>query len=400
MSAKTKAPESIQDWQALHQQWWSSLLEGAKQYTPPTGFNAADPLKGFGEWFGQQQGGQNNAAVERFLGGSKQFLEWVQGLSAQLAARGGIPGKVDDWSALFKQSAGPMFEGNNPVLHLFQGFLFQGPGSEGARGLEQFMAGMPNPADALKGEMKRMLAMPVFGHTREQQERAQQLIVAGMAYQEAMAAYNAQMLRASKLSFEKLELKLAEHEEPGRQLASLRAVYDLWIDAAEDAYAEVALSAEFRSAYGNLVNRQMRMRQLMQAEVERQTAQFGMPTRTELNSVHQRMQQMRQRMRDLEDRLVTADSAAAPAATTVAPTSVARRKATPSKQKRKVVALPVKPAATKVAKKTEKKAAKMVAIKVKPVAANSVKPGKLRTSKRSKATSKSAAARRQLNRLA
>ncbi|MDZ4812042.1 MAG: class III poly(R)-hydroxyalkanoic acid synthase subunit PhaE [Pseudomonadota bacterium] len=399
MSAKTKAPESIQDWQALHQQWWSSLLEGAKQYTPPAGFNAADPLKGFGEVFGHQQGGQNNAAVERFLGGSKQFLEWVQGLSAQIAARGGIPGKVDDWSALFKQSAGPMFEGNNPFLHLFQGL-----GSDGARGLEQFMAGMPNPADAFKGEMKSMLAMPVFGHTREQQERAQQLGTAYMEYQEAMAAYNAQMLRASKLSYEKLELKLAEREEPGRQLVSLRAVYDLWIDAAEDAYAEVALSAEFRSAYGNLVNRQMRMRQLMQAEVERQTAQFGMPTRTELNSVHQRMQDMRRRMRELEDRFETADSTAAPAARTVAPTSAARRKAVPSKQKRKVVALPVKTAATKVAKKTQKKVAKKiamkVAIKVKPAATKSVKPGKSRTSKSSNSANKSTSARRQLNRLA
>lgn len=391
MSAKTKAPESIQDWQALHQQWWSSLLEGAKQYTPPAGFNAADPLKGFGELFGHQQGGQNNAAVERFLGGSKQFLEWVQGLSAQIAARGGIPGKVDDWSALFKQSAGPMFEGNNPFLHLFQGLS-----SDGARGLEQFMAGMPNPADAFKGEMKSMLAMPVFGHTREQQERAQQLGTAHMEYQEAMAAYNAQMLRASKLSYEKLELKLAEREEPGRQLVSLRAVYDLWIDAAEDAYAEVALSAEFRSAYGNLVNRQMRMRQLMQAEVERQTVQFGMPTRTELNSVHQRMQDMRRRLRELEDRFETANSSVAPAAKTVAPTSAARRKAAPSKPKRTVVALPTKTAVTKVAKKTVKK----IANKVKPAAAKLVKPGKSRPSKSSKSANKSGSARRQLNRLA
>jgi polyhydroxyalkanoate synthase subunit PhaE len=374
MSAKNKGPESIQDWQALHQQWWGSLLEGAKQYAPAAGFNPNESMKGFGDLFGNKLGSENNAAVERFLAGSKQFLQWVEGLSSQIAARGGIPGKVDDWSALFKQSAGPMFEGSNPFLHLFQGLS-----SDGARGFEQFMAGMPNPAEAFKGELKGMLGTPAFGFNREQQERAQQFLASQMEYQEAMAAYNAQMLRASKLAFEKLELKLAEREEPGRQLESLRAVYDLWIDAAEDAYAEVALSADFREAYGNLVNKQMRMRQQLQAEVERQTAQLGMPARSELNSVHKRMQEMRRRIRELEDRL---EAAAAPAAPRPVAPVAATRPAAPAKKK--ASGAPVKAAAKKV---------KPAIVKAAPVA-------KPRTSKGSKPARKAATARRHLNRLA
>lgn len=386
MSAKTKAPESIQDWQALHQQWWASLLEGAKQFTPapgfkagafnPGSFNPAESLKGFGDVFGNKLGSQNEAAVERFLAGSKQFLQWVEGLSAQIAARGGTPAKVDDWAALFKQSAGPMFEGQNPFLHLFQGLS-----SDGARGLEQFMAGMPNPAEAFKGELRGMLGTPAFGFNREQQERTQQFALTQMAYQEAMAAYNAQMLRASKLSFEKLELKLAEREEPGRQLESLRAVYDLWIDAAEDAYAEVALSADFRTAYGNLVNQQMRLRQHLQAEAERQTAQFGMPTRSEINSVHKTLQQMRRRIRELEDRLDGSSDATAKSA---APAAVVAAARTPTVRK-------TKPAPAAVAKRaaavTKSKTAKPAAVAKRKASAKST-------------TKKTAAARRSLNRLA
>ncbi len=377
MSAKNKGPESIQDWQALHQQWWGSLLEGAKQYAPAAGFNPKEALKGFGDLFGSKLGSENNAAVERFLAGSRQFLQWVEGLSSQIAARGGIPGKVDDWSALFKQSAGPMFEGNNPFLHLFQGLS-----SDAARGLEQFMAGMPNPAEAFKGELKGMLGTPAFGFNREQQGRAQQFLMSQMEYQDAMAGYNAQMLRASKLAFEKLELKLAEREEPGRQLESLRAVYDIWIDAAEDAYAEVALSAEFREAYGNLVNKQMRMRQQLQAEVERQTAQLGMPSRSELNSVHKRMQEMRRRIRELEDRLEASAAPIAAAAQPAAKPVAAIRPNAPAKKK--VGLAQSKPAMKKT---------RPAVVKAAPV----VKP---RYAKGSKPARKAATARRHLNRLA
>ena len=41
---------------------------------------------------------------------------------------------------------------------------------------------------------------------------------------------------------------------------SARALFDLWIDAAEEAYAEIALSPQFREVYGEFVNSQMRVR--------------------------------------------------------------------------------------------------------------------------------------------
>ena len=386
MSTNKTGPGSAQDWQAMQQQWWASVLEGAKPFATPASFNPAESFKGFGDLFGNKLGSEQPAAVERFLAGSKQFLQWVEGLSAQVAARGGIPGKIEDWTTLFKQSAGNMHEGHNPFTQLFQGLA-----GDGARNLEQMFANMPNPADALKGELKNLLGMPAFGFQREQQERAQQLIAAQIEQQDAMTAYNAQMLRASKLSFERLELKLAEREEPGRQLESLRAVYDLWIDAAEEAYAEVALSAEFRSAYGNLVNKQMRVRQMMQAEVERHTGQVGMPTRSELNSVHQRVQEMRRRIRDLEDRLEEINSAPAAGSTSASPKKSAATAKTAKPAARKVTPT------TTTAKASPKAAAKPAA---KPVTKPAPKSVGKRVANATSTTRKSAATRRSLNRLA
>ena len=108
--------------------------------------------------------------------------------------------------------------------------------------------------------------------------------MAFLQYQDAMSGYNRLMLDASQRAIGKFESLLAAREEQGRRLETLREVYDLWIDAAEDGYAEVSLSPEFRTAYGNLVNKQMTVRKLVQTEVERYTGQFGMPTRTEVDS--------------------------------------------------------------------------------------------------------------------
>jgi class III poly(R)-hydroxyalkanoic acid synthase PhaE subunit len=112
---------------------------------------------------------------------------------------------------------------------------------------------------------------------------------AWLDYQHETNRYNALIARASRRAFEVFEDKLAERGEPGRQIDSARGLYDLWVDAAEDAYAEVALSDEFREVYGALVNAQMRVRRNVQKEVERVAIDLGMPTRTEIDSMGQRL---------------------------------------------------------------------------------------------------------------
>jgi len=95
--------------------------------------------------------------------------------------------------------------------------------------------------------------------------------------------------------------KLAEREEPGRQLTSARALFDLWIDAAEEAYAQIALSPEFREVYGAYVNAQMRLRNGMQGEIEQVCAAMGMPTRTEVDAAHRKIAELERVLRRMRD---------------------------------------------------------------------------------------------------
>lgn len=94
-----------------------------------------------------------------------------------------------------------------------------------------------------------------------------------------------------------MQRKLAE---PGFQVDSLKALYDLWVDAVEEAYAEIALSDEFREAYAAQGNTQMRVRQLQQQQVEQWCREIGLPTRSEVATLGQRLQELRRELRRMQ----------------------------------------------------------------------------------------------------
>ena len=224
------------------------------------------------QWFGRMQ-----ALVERFSGGDAAPTDIAQAWKAMLGG-----------------------DGANPFADLFAQM-----GGRGHAGFDQWFAQVApllraGWADAWMGEGAEWLSLPVFGPAREHQERAQTLGRALLALQEANDGYHALMFEAGRDAFVRFERKLGERSEPGRQLKSARALFDLWIDAAEEAYADVALSTEFRRRYAALVDAQMRVRAGVQDLVERMTAQFGMPTRTEVDAAHRRIAQLERELRRLQ----------------------------------------------------------------------------------------------------
>jgi class III poly(R)-hydroxyalkanoic acid synthase PhaE subunit len=186
-------------------------------------------------------------------------------------------------------------------------------------------AGWPMPPNAGPGPsfgldaFRGLLDMPAFGHTREQQAQQQALMRALLDQQQASARYQELLARAQTQGAERLQRKLAE---PGIQIDSLKGMYDLWVDAVEEAYAEIALSDEFREAYAAQTNTQMRVRQLQQKQVEQWCREVGLPTRSEIDSLGQRLQDLRREMRRTR-----AASAAAPTPVSEKAVKTARRPA-------------------------------------------------------------------------
>ncbi|WP_165782480.1 class III poly(R)-hydroxyalkanoic acid synthase subunit PhaE [Solilutibacter silvestris] len=183
-------------------------------------------------------------------------------------------------------------QGNQAVLDMFKGL--QGADSHS---LEAWYDAARPWIESWRRETQSMLGMPTFGLAREHQERMQALMQSQMEYQDRLSAYNALLLKASQDATSVFETLLAKHEEPGKQLTSARALFDLWIDAAEQAYAKIALSPEFRTTYGDMVNAQMRLRQQVQREIEQLCGVFGMPTRTEIDAAHRKIAELERMLR-------------------------------------------------------------------------------------------------------
>jgi hypothetical protein len=227
----------------------------------------------------------SSEAAERALAGLKGYFALLESLWA------GVPtsGSGGDWRGWMNG----VFTG--PGQPFAQAFA-DASGIAGG-GPDAWLAAAQRFAAPLLEDLHKNLNLPAFGPAREHQERSQRLLQALADLQQCMAQYHALLARAGRRAAERLESRLAEHSEPGRQIESLRSLYDLWVDAAEEAFQEVALSPEYRSVYGALVNAQSRVRHESQAQTEVLVREMGLPTRSEVATLGQRLHEVRRTLR-------------------------------------------------------------------------------------------------------
>ncbi len=292
------ATRTLEDWQKTSRQYWEAWSDatrkafgGTADATSPDQMPWHEGLEQWSRMFdaGKAQNAQSET-VERLLAGARSYFALLQSMADQSSQGNADP---QAWTESLRNAFN--FPGadaalvDNPLARAMRELS-----GSGAKGFEQMMEGLQ---PALR-EVRAMLDLPAFGYAREHQEQHQRMAKAWLDYQQETNRYNTLIARASKRAFELFEDKLAERGEPGRQVDSVRGLYDLWVDAAEDGYAEVALSDEFREVYGALVNAQMRVRQAMQKEVEKISNDLGMPTRTEIDSIGKRVHELHRASRN------------------------------------------------------------------------------------------------------
>jgi polyhydroxyalkanoate synthase subunit PhaE len=296
MSASSK--DWPQDFEALAKQYWGAFGDFGRQASAALGAKAGQHgWQQAIDWWGQlAHGGREeaNTVVEHFNRQMRGWFGLMQNVAGQFSGRDAT---ATDVAKAWKQALGAV--GENPFPELFRGLH-----GEGLKGLHQWVEDASPYLDAWRKEARGLLGMPAFGLAREHQERLQKLAQSQIDYQDKLGAYNALLAKAGQRAFELFEDKLAERSEPGRQIESARGLFDVWIDAAEEAYGEIALTEEFRSVYGEFVNAQMRLRAGVQAEVEQTSRQLGMPTRSELDGNHRKVHQLEREVRALKSRLV------------------------------------------------------------------------------------------------
>ncbi len=245
--------------------------EGIEQWTRLVGADAAPQVQELGARFQQQAG---------------DWLGLMQQVAGRFAGRDSSAGEV---AGAWREAV----EGQGDAMVRW---MLDAARGGNALGDQPWLRNFVHALQSGFGEADWLNA-PAFGPAREHQARWQALLRAQREHQGRMDAYVASIRGVLDDAFRRFEAKLAEHEAPGSQLTSARAMFDLWIDAAEEAYATVAMSEDFQRLYADLANTQMRLRAATRQELERACELMGVPTRTEMDAAHRRIAELERGMR-------------------------------------------------------------------------------------------------------
>jgi len=282
--------------QMARQYWgvWEQALRGAAPEMapapPPGGPFWQGAVQGWADAFAPRPPAQD--AMARFGQQARDWYAQMQQVAAQFAGKGASPADVTQaWRSALGGAAG------NPFQHMLDSM--NGPGMQG---MEYWLRSVQPVLDALTGHNSGWLNAPAFGFTREHQERLQALAAAQVEVQQASRAYQELLANASQAAFQRFEQQLSKRAAEGHSIDTPRALFDVWVDAAEEAYAQMALSESYRHAYGDLLNAQIRLRAGIQREVEHMCAQLGIPTRSELDGAHRKIIELERELRRMRNR--------------------------------------------------------------------------------------------------
>jgi class III poly(R)-hydroxyalkanoic acid synthase PhaE subunit len=230
--------------------------------------------------------------------------------------------------------------------------------------------------------MGKLLSSPGVGYFREPQEKQQKGIQLALEYQEANQAFNQAFLGVSIESIQSFQARLMKLD-PTSVPSSLRELYDLWVEVSEEHYGVFAMSDEYQTLYGDMVNRLMIMKKHYSEITDDLLRAMNLPNTREVDTMQQRLQQVRRENMVLKKEVseikamlqeLTSSASPAPAAPAKAAAAASKSKAAPAATKAAPGAAPQSSTKTSSAKKSslktspaKKVAAKKAAPKKKPV---------------------------------
>jgi class III poly(R)-hydroxyalkanoic acid synthase PhaE subunit len=184
----------------------------------------------------------------------------------------------------------------------------------------------------------KVLSSPGIGYFREPQEKQQKGAQLALDYQQANFAFNQAFLQIALESIQGFQTRLLKLDTKTAP-KSLRELYDLWVEVSEEHYAEFAMSEEYQSLYGDMVNRLMIMKKHYSEITDDLLRAMNLPNTREVDTMQQRLQQVRRENIELRNQIKeiksmlqamvkakpTAEAAPAPRATPTRKKAVAKK---------------------------------------------------------------------------
>ncbi len=248
---------------------------------------------------------ESEQVINKCLDIGKGYFTMAEQIGKQIASGGNPDQVVNQWLEQLKTTLQQQADHWSPMQHQATGDLmsqWMNPSTswqQMAGGMLPFQMPGSNPAGYGLGaefdELNKALSMPGLGYFRESQEKQQAGIKLAMDFQQANDKFNQALLRVSIESLQLLQQKLGEFQADDASEAptSMRGLYDLWVDVSEATYADFAMSEEYQSLYGDMVNRLMKLKKHFSEMIDETMDKLNLPSRKEMDTVQQRLQETR-----------------------------------------------------------------------------------------------------------
>jgi class III poly(R)-hydroxyalkanoic acid synthase PhaE subunit len=271
MGGKTAATSP---WEGALDHWWQALTPTAPQ--------------------------ESKAFIDKLLDQGKMFFRMAEDFYRNLEQTPGM----EDWNAALQKTFGDPLgafrigtTGDDESLHRMMAF-WELPFDNWQR-MVSSLSLLPGdvlrnmPHDQVKDNLHRFLSAPGLGYSREEQGQYQDLIRRGINYQNALQEYMKFFSSLGLKSAERMRERLEKLTDEDKVIDSARGLYDLWVGACEDVYAEQVMTPEYALLHGKLVNALMALKHRLTTMVDETLGAMNMPTRAELRTLQDRLQETR-----------------------------------------------------------------------------------------------------------
>ena len=292
------------DWLQVQRKYWDNWAEmSRKAMGLDSGAKLTAPWEGsLDHWWKALSPGAPDASkafMEKIIEQGKSFFRMAETFAVrgdEGSATNGLAVWTKALEEMQKRFSGSLDDNGNALQHLMS--FWELPLDNWQRMVSSLS---PMPGDFLrnmshpqfKDNLDRALAAPGLGYTREEQGRYQDLLRCAMEYQTAQQEYSNFYSRLGLKAVERMGSYLQGIIDSGKTIDSARALYDNWVACCEAVYAEEVATPEYAQIHGHLVNAQMTLKNRMAVMVDENLGAMNMPSRSELRTLEDRLQETR-----------------------------------------------------------------------------------------------------------
>jgi class III poly(R)-hydroxyalkanoic acid synthase PhaE subunit len=266
-------------------------------------FGMTDGWPNWAQMFGTAMPSQGADVLQKWFAMYEPFLSATRGLTEAYSRALAQPDPI----ARAQEFGNALLQSQQQFTSTWQSLFMLDPKAAGASGLGAAIAGgMPWLAawqrDMGAGRLS-MADLPALGPTRERQEAMQRLQRLFADYFEQHGALAGLWNEVMTDGLKRLGELMGTRFRDGQLPQSGKQLYDLWVESGEAAYAQMAHSPRYAKVQAELGNTLAKIRIEQRGLVESVSRELDLPTRSELNSVHKRIKDMKAELRRLRAEL-------------------------------------------------------------------------------------------------